>query len=202
MRFLPSQRVRLVALAAVATALMAGGIAYASIPDSSGAIHSCYTKSGGALRVIDSAVTNCKSTETSLNWNQTGPPGPPGANGNNGTNGTNGKDGATGPTGPSGPTGPAGMSVQQVTGNTATLGANSNISSQATCPTGTNVIGGGYTHTSFGTGTNVSPFAIVENGPAAPGKTNMQAWIVTAGVISNDTVNPTFTFTAVAYCAS
>jgi hypothetical protein len=44
-----------------------------------GTIHACYSKSGGALRVIDSSVTNCKSGETSLTWNQSGPTGPPAA---------------------------------------------------------------------------------------------------------------------------
>jgi hypothetical protein len=68
-----------VALMAGFTALLvAGGIAYATIPDSSGVIHGCYSKSGGSLRVIDASVTNCKSTETALGWNQSGAPGPPG----------------------------------------------------------------------------------------------------------------------------
>src|SRR5262245_62098219 len=68
-------------LAGLAMVLVVGGIAYATIPDSGGAIHGCYAKSGGSLRVIDASVTNCKSTETALSWNQAGQqglPGPPG----------------------------------------------------------------------------------------------------------------------------
>jgi hypothetical protein len=66
-------RMRIIVLAAVALGLAAGvGVATGAIPDSGGVIHGCYTKSGGSLRVIDSTVTNCKSTETSLTWNQGG----------------------------------------------------------------------------------------------------------------------------------
>lgn len=71
-----------------AAVLLAGGIAYATIPDGNGVIHGCYAKSGGSLRVIDAGVTNCKSTETSLDWNvqgQQGPQGPAGPQGPSGT---------------------------------------------------------------------------------------------------------------------
>jgi hypothetical protein len=92
MRFLRSGRVRLTALVAVVVGLAAGGIAYASIPDSSGVIHGCYKTVGGALRVIDTDKGGkCVPSETALSWSQTGPKGATGA------------QGATGPTGPSGP---------------------------------------------------------------------------------------------------
>jgi hypothetical protein len=67
----------LVVLVAAGLAV-AGGVAYATIPDGDGAIHACYSKSGGALRVVDDSVTNCKASETSLSWSVTGPAGPPG----------------------------------------------------------------------------------------------------------------------------
>lgn len=76
-----TQRKALAALVALAAALMAGSVAYATIPSGDGVIHGCYTKSGGSLRVIDSSVTNCKSSETALSWNQAGVPGPPGPQG-------------------------------------------------------------------------------------------------------------------------
>jgi hypothetical protein len=57
----------------VALAAAVGGVAYATIPDPAGTIHGCYARSGGSLRVIDDSVTNCKSTETSLDWNVQGP---------------------------------------------------------------------------------------------------------------------------------
>jgi hypothetical protein len=94
MRFLPSGRVRLTALIAVAVGLAAGGIAYASIPDGNGVIHGCYKTVGGALRVIDTGAGGvCNASEKPLNWNQNGP------------------KGATGPTGRTGPTGPAGATM-------------------------------------------------------------------------------------------
>jgi hypothetical protein len=71
---------------AVATVALAG-TAYATIPGGDGAIHGCYAKSGGTLRVIDAAVTACKSGETALDWNQQGVPGPSGPQGQPGVSG-------------------------------------------------------------------------------------------------------------------
>lgn len=86
--------------------LVLGIIAFASIPDSSGIIHGCYKKSGGTLRVIDDAVTQCDSrAEIPIQWNQTGPQGPQGPAG---PQGPIGPQGPTGPEGPAGPTGPQG----------------------------------------------------------------------------------------------
>src|SRR5205814_8480076 len=77
-------RPAVVALAIVGALLVAGGIAYATIPDSNGVIHGCYQKNQGTLRVIDAGTAQtCSSSETALNWSQTGP------------------QGAQGPTGPS-----------------------------------------------------------------------------------------------------
>ena len=64
-----TRRFRRWALAvAAATALMAaGGLAYAAIPDAGGVIHSCYTRSSGAWRVIDTGLGQaCKSNEAVL----------------------------------------------------------------------------------------------------------------------------------------
>ncbi len=88
-------------LAAVAAAFAAGGIAYASIPDSSGVIHACYLPGIGLLRVYDSQSSGCTSKEKSLNWSQQGPAG---------ATGPTGPTGPAGPAGPPGPTGPAGTS--------------------------------------------------------------------------------------------
>ena len=55
--------VAIIAVVLVAT----GGLAYAAIPDAGGVIHSCYTKSSGAWRVIDTdAGQSCKSNEAPL----------------------------------------------------------------------------------------------------------------------------------------
>jgi hypothetical protein len=56
---------------ALATALVVGGVSWASIPDSSGVIHGCYKTAGSAhaLKIIDSAKTaTCPKGNTALNW--------------------------------------------------------------------------------------------------------------------------------------
>lgn len=57
--------------------VVATGVSWASIPDSSGVIHGCYKTKGTshALKVIDNSVTaSCPTGYTSLNWDQS-PPG-------------------------------------------------------------------------------------------------------------------------------
>jgi len=73
-----------------AGAMLSVSIASASIPDSDGVIHSCYSQAKGTWRPIDPARQKCAGGETELTWNQTGP------------------QGLEGPTGPAGPAGPAG----------------------------------------------------------------------------------------------
>jgi hypothetical protein len=106
------RRKRVVMITAVAIGLMAGGVAYASIPDSTGVVHGCYGKLNGSLRVIDTAKSQkCASNELALNWNQTGPKGATGARGVAGPDGAMGPRGVTGlqgVTGPTGATGPQG----------------------------------------------------------------------------------------------
>jgi len=93
------------------TVLFTGIIAFASIPGANGVIYSCYNTNGnGQLRVIDNSITQCKSNETALNFNQTGPQGPQGPVGPVGPQGPQGETGATGATGETGATGPAGAS--------------------------------------------------------------------------------------------
>lgn len=83
-------RPALVVLTIVGALLVAGGIAYATIPDADGVIHACYQKNQGALRVIDTdKAQTCSSSESTLTWSQTGPQGQPG------------QQGPPGPTGPS-----------------------------------------------------------------------------------------------------
>jgi hypothetical protein len=80
---------------------------YADIPDS-GVIHGCL-KSSGAISVIDTSTgATCKTNETPLDWNQTGPTGATGATGVTGATGATGVTGATGATGPNGQPGATG----------------------------------------------------------------------------------------------
>jgi hypothetical protein len=105
-----SKRLRYAGIATIATvglSVAVGAIAYAAIPDPSGAIHGCYDKALGSVRVIDPSSSNplknkCRSYETALDWNQTGPQGPAGPAG---AKGDTGAAGAAGPAGPKGDTG-------------------------------------------------------------------------------------------------
>jgi hypothetical protein len=122
----------------VATVL-AGGVAWATIPGGDGVIHSCYAKSGGAVRVIDSSVTNCAKNETSLNWNVQGVKGDPGTNG---TNGTNGKDGINGTNGTDGKDGVSGW--ERVVSDGVDVAAGAVGTREAVCPSGKKAVGGGH----------------------------------------------------------
>jgi Collagen triple helix repeat (20 copies) len=106
-----------VLLTAGALLALAGGIAYATIPDTNGVIHSCYSQSLGTWRPIDYPTQKCKSGETQLDFNQkgpqgsvgpAGPQGPKGDTGPAGPAGPAGQDGAAGPQGPQGEPGPVG----------------------------------------------------------------------------------------------
>ena len=142
----------LVVGALLAVGCVSVGIAYATIPNAGGVINGCYSKSGGALRVIDRSVTNCKQGETALPWNvegATGPQGPVGPTGPQGA-GVAGPAGATGPQGPIGPQGVrgpaggvAGLEIVYVD-FTVPSGSSSTYTLRAGCPTGKVVIGGGY----------------------------------------------------------
>jgi Collagen triple helix repeat (20 copies) len=99
---------KIVAGAAATLAIVATSTAVAAIPDSGSVIHSCYKKSGGVVRVIDTASTSCDSNETPLDWNQQGPQGPQGAPGPKGDKGDKGAQGDPGPAGPAGPQGEKG----------------------------------------------------------------------------------------------
>src|ERR671935_1086806 len=88
-------------LAVLGGLLLAGGIAYATIPDSNGVIHGCYTNQAiqgqHALWVAD---TTCPAGSTALPWNQQGRRGPTGPAGARGATGAAGPRGGQGPTGP------------------------------------------------------------------------------------------------------
>ena len=76
MKFSFARRSVLVALATVGTVTalgFAGGIAFASIPDSGGVIHTCFSKSTATWRPIDQPSQQCKNTETALDvYSKTG----------------------------------------------------------------------------------------------------------------------------------
>jgi hypothetical protein len=119
-------RPALVALAIVGTLLAVGGIAYATIPDGGGVIHGCYQKNQGSLRIIDTGTSQtCSSSESPLNWSQTGP------------------QGQQGPQGVQGPQGPSGSSHAYSTFNEVSqtqISPNSNTITKLTLPAGDYVV--------------------------------------------------------------
>jgi Collagen triple helix repeat (20 copies) len=113
----------LIAMFAVMALALAGGIAYATIPDAAGLIHGCYKTQNGQLRVIDSG--NCGPSETQLTWSQIGPAGPHGATGAEGPAGPEGPEGPAGPQGPPGPSGT--LAWAHVAADGTVLGSSGNV---------------------------------------------------------------------------
>jgi hypothetical protein len=81
------------AAGAVAASVLAGGIAWAAIPEAGGVINGCYQKNEGQLRVIDPTATACLSSEVPISWSAKGIEGAKGATGAPGQPGANGRDG-------------------------------------------------------------------------------------------------------------
>ena len=101
MHLIRGLRHRRVVLAAIAIFAVAGGVAYAAIPDvGTGVYHACMLKNIGTIRIIDPERQRCSaSLEVELTFNKqgptgnpgpTGPPGPPGAPGRDGEDGQDG----------------------------------------------------------------------------------------------------------------
>jgi hypothetical protein len=62
---------------AAAVLVLSAVVALGSIPDNTGTIYGCYSKTTGMVRVIDQdAGATCRRSEKELNWNEQGPPGP------------------------------------------------------------------------------------------------------------------------------
>ena len=118
--------------------LAAGGIAYATIPDSGGVFHACVKDANGNVRLIDAGspgeAGQCRANETAVSWSQTGPTGAQGATG---PQGPTGSTGATGQTGPAGVTGLQTLSITSITNSFSPKEA------VVLCPAGKRVISGG-----------------------------------------------------------
>jgi hypothetical protein len=130
MRGFASRFSRRVVALGVGVLALAGGLAYASIPDGNGTISACYLTGVGQVRLIDPSREQCRPNETAISWSQTGPPGATGATGPQGATGATGPQGpsgATGLPGPIGATGPQGSTgaggPQGPTGDTGPRGA-------------------------------------------------------------------------------
>jgi hypothetical protein len=81
-------------LGAIVATVVAGGVAWATIPPvPGGVIQGCYD-AGGNVKVVEALP--CPPKYTPFQWNQRGPAGTNGTNGTDGTDGTNGTDGTDG----------------------------------------------------------------------------------------------------------
>jgi hypothetical protein len=106
---------------AVVATVLAGGIAWAAIPDEGNVYTACMLKNIGTVRLIDKSLppnnlmSRCKpALEVEISWNQRGQQGlqgiqgQPGEKGDTGDPGATGADGAPGQQGPPGPKGDKG----------------------------------------------------------------------------------------------
>jgi hypothetical protein len=125
--------------ASIVTALVIGGLAWATIPAADGTISACYDKQSGMTRIYDPSegpIKGCGKNETPITWSQTGPQGEPG------------DQGEPGPQGPAGPEGPAGgLAGREVVSTEFTVPqstAEFTYVATATCTADKVVLGGGY----------------------------------------------------------
>ena len=128
--FTKRRRTGIVVGVAIVGLAVAGGIAYATIPDSSGMIHGCYSpngakaKGGTQLYIIDSDQATCSNGQQPIPWGQQGP------------SGQTGPTGPQGPTGPSGPAGPSDIWDGSHYGGTANLTKDTQIIVASVAPPG------------------------------------------------------------------
>lgn len=129
----------------VALFIALGGGAYAAVGNpfvgQRGLIHGCVAKTGGVLRVVK-VGKKCPKRTVSIAFSQKGQPGA------NGLPGGRGPAGNGGPTGATGVTGPAGISNYQIVLGVpaSSSGGGENLDTAfAACPSGTTVLGGGFT---------------------------------------------------------
>jgi hypothetical protein len=161
------------ATGALAATVLAGGVAWAGIPGSSGVIQGCYD-SGGNVKVVESLP--CPRSYTPFSWNQQGIQGPKGDTGLQGPKGDKGDTGATGlqgdrgpqgeqglqglrgltgekgdkgdkgdtgEAGPAGPPGAGGIGGYEIVHRDVDVGGFGSASADASCPTGKKATGGG-----------------------------------------------------------
>ena len=122
----------------VAVMLVAGGGVALATHSNPNEIHACYNNSGHLVIVDDPA--NCGNNETAISWNQEGPTGPQGLQGN------------PGPAGPTGPQGLSGLSDVEMVFSTSPLANDSFVAILLPCPSGKQVVSGGFDIMSPGNG--------------------------------------------------
>jgi hypothetical protein len=121
----------LTALTVFVLAGVVAGVAWATIPDGTGTIHSCFSASDKSLRVVDTG--SCAKGEAPVSWNQ------------NAIQGLQGQQGSQGPQGDTGPQGLAGLTFGSTqNGNLFTDPVIGGGFASLTCPTGQKALEGGW----------------------------------------------------------
>src|SRR5258707_902353 len=85
----------LVLAVGLSSAVLAGGITYAAIPDANGTVHGCLKSKGGVYVIAPSAGQTC-GNDAALDWNKTGTTGLQGTAGPKGFTGLQGSAGSSG----------------------------------------------------------------------------------------------------------
>ncbi len=145
-----SYRLRLTVVIAVCSLVFGSALAYAA---TNAAFSACLTKTGGLYNVTVSPTLakDCKTGDTPVTWNQSGPEGP------------------QGPAGPEGPQGPAGvLGFYTATRSNVDYSPGTVGSIAAACEPGDKVTGGGF-----------ATFPGVQVTRSQP-QTNDTEWLVTA----------------------
>ena len=138
-----SRKTSLIIVASLVGGLVSGTLATA-YAGTTGIIHGCVKD--GQLRILD-AASQCKTRETALDWNITGPQGVPGAKGDPGSQGmpgAKGDPGAPGAKGDPGPQGLPGISEYESVPVAQPISGAGGWVFDAACPNGKTAIGGGY----------------------------------------------------------
>jgi hypothetical protein len=161
---------------AFAVSAIAGGVAYATVPDEAGVINGCYRTSlddqRGQLRVVDDPAS-CRSNEMAIHWNQKGPQGIQGIQGIQGETGATGPQGPkgdkgdTGETGPAGTNGTNGVSGFEVLETSLDVAPGASASLIVECPPGKTVLQGSWTPRAPGLTATAEFFTFAGPSPAS-----------------------------------
>jgi hypothetical protein len=202
MKALLGRRPRRLAVLVATGLLVAGGVAYATIPSGSGVYTACMLKATGTIRLIDPSLpasnplSHCITTgnaalsETQISWSANGQPGPAGPAGAQGPIGPQGPAGAQGPAGPKGDPGPQGAAGDPgpagPAGPTGAAGSSittSPVAAGDACPNGGAEFTDGQSDTSYActgaqgaTGATGAPGPQGPAGPPGPAGTGGDVW--------------------------
>ena len=172
-QFIHRRRWIVLGVAAVLAAGAGVGLAAGMIAKDSDVIQACAKQNSGALRIVETPG-DCLASEVAVSWNASGPAGTPG---------------------PAGPPGPPGSRVSYSNGYSEhkAVPPGSFRFAEAICPSGTQVVGGGYATQ------NVSTALLVPTNSYPIGKGDGRgAWYVVMFNIGQQTEE----FWAVSYCVT